>query len=97
MCCCVFGCRRELETKVHSGLTTQAQRPGPRARTMATVMRWPGSLQRMVRPHRHRVTISIFFLGQGDLFSLDQNPGLVIGYAYDSNNQYTWSGQSAPN
>src|SRR5712691_4585026 len=31
-------------------LTTQAQRPGPRDATIATVARWPGSLQRMVRP-----------------------------------------------
>jgi hypothetical protein len=31
-------------------LTTQAQRPGPRDAAIATVMRWPGSLQRMVRP-----------------------------------------------
>src|SRR5947209_5058074 len=30
--------------------TTQAQRPGPRDATIAPVMRWPGSLQRMVRP-----------------------------------------------
>jgi hypothetical protein len=35
---------------VCSGLTTQAQRPGPREAWIATVMRWPGSLQRMVRP-----------------------------------------------
>jgi hypothetical protein len=34
---------------VWSGLTTQAQRPGPREAWIATVMRWPGSLQRMVR------------------------------------------------
>src|SRR2546427_5843371 len=31
-------------------LTTQAQRPGPRGRPLATWTRWPGSLQRMVRP-----------------------------------------------
>ena len=30
-------------------LTTQAQRPGPRGRPLATGTRWPGSLQRMVR------------------------------------------------
>ena len=35
------------------GLTTQAQRPGPRDAWTATVMRWPGSLQRMVRPTGH--------------------------------------------
>ncbi len=29
-------------------LTTQAQRPGPRGRSIATWTRWPGSLQRMV-------------------------------------------------
>src|SRR5258706_2366998 len=34
---------------VRSGLTTQAQRPGPRGRSIATWTRWPGSLQRMVR------------------------------------------------
>jgi hypothetical protein len=28
--------------------TTQAQRPGPRGRSIATAARWPGSLQRMV-------------------------------------------------
>ena len=33
-------------------LTTQAQRPGPRGRSIATGARWPGSLQRMVRPLR---------------------------------------------
>jgi hypothetical protein len=32
------------------GLTTQAQRPGPREAWIATGARWPGSLQRMVRP-----------------------------------------------
>src|SRR5438034_1195364 len=37
-------------------LTTQAQRPGPRNAPIATWTRWPGSLQRMVRPHRHKVT-----------------------------------------
>src|SRR5437870_2792587 len=31
-------------------LTNQAQRPGPRERSIATWTRWPGSLQRMVRP-----------------------------------------------
>src|SRR5439155_4808946 len=30
--------------------TSQAQRPGPRGRWIATWTRWPGSLQRMVRP-----------------------------------------------
>ena len=38
----------ESKAYVRSGLTTQAQRPGPRDATIATVMRWPGSLQRMV-------------------------------------------------
>jgi hypothetical protein len=33
-----------------TGLTTQAQRPGPWEAGMATGARWPGSLQRMVRP-----------------------------------------------
>ena len=31
-----------------TALTTQAQRPGPRGRWIATWTRWPGSLQRMV-------------------------------------------------
>jgi hypothetical protein len=31
-------------------VTTQAQRPGPRDAWIATTARWPGSLQRMVRP-----------------------------------------------
>ena len=35
------------------GRTTQAQRPGPRGRWIATVMRWPGSLQRMVEQSRY--------------------------------------------
>src|SRR5213078_3930055 len=35
---------------VFCGLTTQAQRPGPRGRPIATEIRWPGSLHRMVRP-----------------------------------------------
>jgi hypothetical protein len=35
-----------------NGLTTQAQRPGPRDAWIATGARWPGSLQRMVRPRR---------------------------------------------
>src|SRR5688572_16471511 len=39
-------------------LTTQAQRPGPREAWIATVTRWPGSLQRMVRP-RWTVSVSI--------------------------------------
>src|SRR5216684_1506021 len=33
-------------------LTTQAQRPGPRGRSIATVTRWPSSLQRMVERSR---------------------------------------------
>jgi len=40
-----------ISVMVISGLTTQAQRPGPRDAAIATVMRWPGSLQRMVRRH----------------------------------------------
>ena len=31
--------------------TTQAQRPGPRGRSVATRTRWPGSLQRMAHGH----------------------------------------------
>ena len=41
---------------MRSGLTTQAQRPGPRDARIATVMRWPGSLQRMVRRSSAPVT-----------------------------------------
>ena len=46
-----------VKSQTHrSGLTTQAQRPGPRGRSTATATRWPGSLQRMVRPrHRHKL------------------------------------------
>jgi hypothetical protein len=40
----------EHDGKFH--LTTQAQRPGPRGRAIATRARWPGSLQRLVRPLR---------------------------------------------
>ena len=38
-----------------SRLTTQAQRPGPRGRAIATTARWPGSLQRLVRPRRSQI------------------------------------------
>ena len=34
------------------GLTTQAQRPGPRDAWFASRARWPGSLRRMVSFHR---------------------------------------------
>jgi len=41
----------EIDELVHSFegclLTTQAQRPGPRGRSIATRARWPGSLQRI--------------------------------------------------
>ena len=43
---------------MRSRLTTQAQRPGPRDATIATVTRWPGSLQRMVR-HQPRHTLIV--------------------------------------
>ena len=42
--------RKRTQSELPSGLTTQAQRPGPRGRSIATWTRWPGSLQRMVRP-----------------------------------------------
>ena len=38
-----------LAMRVHSGLTTQAQRPGTRDATIETATLKPGSLQRMVR------------------------------------------------
>ena len=41
------------------GLTTQAQRPGPRGRWIATRARWPGSLQRMVRRRGHTQSIQL--------------------------------------
>jgi len=44
-----------------SGLTTQAQRPGPRDATIATATLMPGSLQRMVR--RHHRHLSLLFGG----------------------------------
>src|SRR5688572_11462266 len=40
---CLFG--RGSAHGVRSRLTTQAQRPGPRGRWLATETRWPGSLQ----------------------------------------------------
>jgi hypothetical protein len=43
-----------MKSKRERRLTTQAQRPGPREAWIATVMRWPGSLQRMVRRQGHR-------------------------------------------
>src|SRR5213075_1765001 len=58
------GCRSDEATNQHaqqkqmvwnahgvcSGLTTQAQRRRPRGAPIATRARWPGSLQRLVRP-----------------------------------------------
>ena len=44
----------EVNGGVKGDLTTQAQRPGPREAWIATRARWPGSLQRMFRHHRHR-------------------------------------------
>ena len=41
------------------GLTTQAQRPGPRGRSIATATPPPGSLQRMVRPRRSHTQKSL--------------------------------------
>src|SRR4051812_14869123 len=46
-------------------LTTQAQRPGPREAWMATGMRWPGSLQRMVRHHGHTASMIASILASG--------------------------------
>src|SRR6266487_3571722 len=49
-----------IESNIN-GLTTQAQRPGPRDAWIATGARWPGSLQRMVRRQYHiqdSVTVS---------------------------------------
>src|SRR6266566_4771619 len=43
--------KRALTHDARCRLTSQAQRPGPRGRWIATRTRWPGSLQRMVR-HR---------------------------------------------
>gem|GEM_PF-6633218 len=40
-------------------LTTQAQRPGPRDATIATVARWPGSLQRIVRPRHTPSSVTV--------------------------------------
>src|SRR4051794_32663651 len=45
----------------HSGLTTQAQRPGARDATMATATLPPGSLQRMVRSRCHRISSECLF------------------------------------
>ena len=42
--------RQARDFEAVTGLTTQAQRPGPREAWIATRARWPGSLQRMVRP-----------------------------------------------
>src|SRR5439155_342845 len=41
--------RQACDFETVTGLTTQAQRPGPRDAWIATRARWPGSLQRMVR------------------------------------------------
>ena len=43
--------RTMLLDDVRGGLTTEAQRPGPRDATIATTTLTPGSLQRMVRHH----------------------------------------------
>src|SRR6266568_993691 len=45
----IFNSRISLRVGIRR-LTTQAQRPGPRDAWIATEARWPGSLQRMVRP-----------------------------------------------
>src|SRR6266702_3958811 len=45
-----FIMRRCLHARALRCLRTQAQRPGPRRRSIATGARWPGSLQRMIRP-----------------------------------------------
>src|SRR6266700_2477423 len=45
-----------------SGLTTQAQRPGPRGRPIATWTRWPGSLQRVVRRSGHGLSFRVSYL-----------------------------------
>ena len=42
---------RKSARRVKGYRTTQAQRPGPRGRSIATWTRWPGSLQRKVRLH----------------------------------------------
>jgi len=46
-------CDTEKSHGVRSGLTIQAQRPGTRDATIANRDAMPGSLQRMVRGHRH--------------------------------------------
>src|SRR6266851_8897185 len=47
-------------------LTTQAQRPGPRGRSIATWTRWPGSLQRMVELSRFAAGKGGGFLSHGN-------------------------------
>src|SRR2546426_8989194 len=56
------------------GLTEKAQRPGPRGRWIATVMRWPGSLQRMVERSR--------CAAEGQLQLLMHRPEFVIKFAH---------------
>ena len=45
--------------EVSCRLTTQAQRPGPRGRWIATWTRWPGSLQRMVGLSRYAAGVAL--------------------------------------
>ena len=47
--------RRKVLFIMRIGLTTQAQRPGAREATIVTATLPPGSLQQIVRPHRHSV------------------------------------------
>ena len=47
-------------------LTTKAQRPGPRGRTIATATRWPGSLQRMVRLFHTPLMLNTTLTAQND-------------------------------
>ena len=60
--------------------TTQAQRTGPRDATIATRARWPGSLQRMVRPTVSHTNSQIISCGTGVrvLSGAMINPSAVI-------------------
>ncbi len=47
-----------------SGLTTKAQRPGARGRSIATATLPPGSLQRVVRPRCHLTSMMLNHTGK---------------------------------
>src|SRR3982750_260371 len=64
---------------VGSRPTTQTQRPGPRDASIGTVVRWPGSLQRMVRPRCHdSIPPETQLLGLWQLLLVDREVSFLL-------------------